>query len=89
MKFLLDENGVESVNVALVKKFSVQRIFSEGWEETKYFRVAAEISGEDDAVILKSFKNEDEDKNFSDAKKYLADLIKKLNGEFDEEDVPF
>ncbi len=83
MKFLLDENGVEGVNVELVKKFSIQRIFSEGWEETKYFRVAAEISGEDDDVILKSFKADDEDKNFSDAKKYLADLIKNLNGDVD------
>ena len=79
MKFLIDEKGVESVNVALVKKFSIKKIFSEGWEETKYFRVAAEISGEDDDVILKEFKSDDEDKNFSDAKKYLADLIKNLN----------
>ena len=79
MKFLIDESGVESVNVALIKKFSIKKIFSEGWEETKYFRVAAEISGEDDDVILKEFKSDDEDKNFSDAKKYLADLIKNLN----------
>ena len=80
MKFLFDKNCVEAVNVALVKKFVVEKIFSEGWEETKYFRVAAEISGEDDDVILKEFKSEDEDKNFSDAKNYLADLIKNLNG---------
>ena len=79
MKFLIDEKGVESVNVALVKKFSIKKIFSEGWEETKYFRVAAEISGEDDDVILKEFKSDEEGKNFSDAKKYLADLIKNLN----------
>ena len=59
MKFLIDESGVKGVNVELVKKFSIQRIFSEGWEETKYFRVAAEISGEDDAVILKEFKSDD------------------------------
>ena len=80
MKFLLDEKGVKAVNVALVKKFSIQKIFSEGWEETKYFRVSAEISGEDDDITLKEFKTNDEDKNFSDAKKYLADLIKNLNG---------
>lgn len=81
MKFLPDFKGVEAVNVEVVKKFSVQRIFSEGWEETKYFRVAAEISGEDDSVILKEFKTENEDKNFFDAKKFLADLIKNLNEE--------
>jgi hypothetical protein len=42
--------------------------------------VAASLSFEDAEIILEEFKSEDENKNFSDAKKYLAELIKKLNG---------
>lgn len=81
MKFLLDKKGVEAVNVALVKRFAIKKIFSEGWEETKYFRVTATVSYEEDEVVLKEFISDDANKNLSDAKKYLADLIKNLNEE--------
>ena len=81
MKFLFDKNGIEAVNIYEVKKICIEKIFDENWEETKYFRVTAEISFEDEGIILEEFKSEDRDKNFSDAKKYLADLVKILNGE--------
>ena len=42
-----------------------------------------------EAVSVKEFDSEDEEKNFSDAKKYLANLIKNLNGKIDDNDVPF
>jgi hypothetical protein len=80
MKFIFDKNGVEAVNIAEIKKIFIERISDESWEETKYFQVAASVSFEDAEIILEEFKSEDEDQNFSDAKKYLAELIQKLNG---------
>ena len=77
--FIFDKNGVEAVNIAEIKKIFIERISDESWEETKYFQVAASLSFEDAEIILEEFKSEDEDKNFSDAKKYLAELIQKLN----------
>lgn len=89
MKFLFDKSGVEAVNIAEVKKIFITKIFDENWEETNYFRISAEISFEDEDIILEEFKSDDEDKNFADAKKFLANLIKTLNGEINDKDIPF
>ena len=79
MKFLFDKNGVEAVNVAMVRKFYVeQMVFKDG---ESMACVVAELPDEEEEIILKEFDSEDEEKNFSDAKKYLADLVKILNGE--------
>lgn len=79
MKFLLDKNGNAAINPALVKKFFVERIFAEGWEETKNFRVSAELSENEDDVILKEFISDNEKENYHAAKNYLAELVKTLN----------
>jgi hypothetical protein len=80
MNFIFDKRGVEAVNIAEVKKIFIERISNENWEETKYFQVVAAVSFENEEIILEEFKSENENKNFSDAKKYLAELIKNLNG---------
>lgn len=41
MNLIIDKDGNAAINPALVKKFFVERIFAEGWEETKNFRVSA------------------------------------------------
>ena len=80
MNFIIDKDGNAAINPALVKKFFVERIFAEGWEETKNFRVAAELSENEDDVILKEFISDNEEENYSAAKNYLAELVKTLNG---------
>ena len=80
MNFIFDKRGVEAVNIAEVKKIFIERISNENWEETKYFQVVAAVSFENEEIILEEFKSENENKNFSDAKKYLAELIQNLNG---------
>ncbi len=78
MKFLFDNSGVEAVSVEFVKKIYAKRVINK--ENSKVAYVAAEISGKDDDFILKEFNSDDADKNFEDAKNYLAKLIKTLNG---------
>ena len=81
MRFIFDKDGYAAINPALVKKFFIERIFAEGWEETKNFRVSAELSENEDDVILKEFISDNEEKNFQAAKIYLAELVKTLNAE--------
>ena len=40
MNFIFDKNGNAAINPVLVKKFFIERIFAEGWEETKNFQAA-------------------------------------------------
>jgi len=80
MNFIIDKDENAAINPALVKKFFVERIFAEGWEETKNFRVSAELSENEDDVILKEFISNNEKENYSAAQNYLAELVKNLNG---------
>ena len=78
MNFIINDKGVEAVNVAFVKKFYIdRRIYDDGI--TSDVSVWAEMNDED-AVILKEFNSDNTDENISAAKKYLAELIKTLNG---------
>ena len=72
MKFLMDETGERAFNTAFVKKIYLDISGNEVY-------VCADFDIYIDRIILKSFDSIDQDKNLTAAKKYLVELIDKLN----------
>ena len=75
MKFILNHNGNESVNLAFVKDFAIERVV---YQDGDGSHVIAELDDDDD-VTIKIFDSADADANFSAAKIYIAELVDKLN----------
>lgn len=78
MKFLMDVEGYEAVNTNFVKSIALERVSWEGGGEV--IRAVAELPDDDDGIILKEFDSGDPDQDLQDAKNYLDELIKNLNG---------
>ncbi|MBR3051967.1 MAG: hypothetical protein IKN16_03050 [Selenomonadaceae bacterium] len=71
MKFILNKNDNEAVNLAFVDTFNIGQVV---YNDAEKFCVAAVLSDESKKIISEEF---DTDK---DAKKFLAKLVEELNG---------
>ena len=79
MKFILDRNGVEAVNIAHVHRLAIERRIYEDGENEACVVAEMDDDGEID-VDLKAFNFGNAEENFAAAKKYLAELVASLNG---------
>ena len=90
MKFLMDCDGLEAVNTNFVKSIALISVthkkddIDDEFEDEnhslhKKITVDAELADEEYSFTLKEFDSGDYEKDFQDAKNYLAELIKTLN----------
>ena len=93
MKFLMDCDGLEAVNTNFVKSIALISVTRNKDDDADYIddevddehpnhkkiTVDAELAGEDYSITLKEFDSGEYEKDFQDAKAYLAELIKSLN----------
>lgn len=76
MKFLFSEDGFEAINAAFIEKFFIDNDYDNNGNIAGYVK-AETARGQ---FILKTFNSGNTEKNMNDAKDYLTDLIKNLNG---------
>ena len=95
MKFLMDSDGLEAVNIKFVKSIALiivtfkkddDAIEDDELEDVhsrhKKITVDAELDDVDGySITLAEFDSGEYEKDFQDAKNYLAELVKNLNGE--------
>lgn len=92
MKFLMDCDGLEAVNTNFVKSIALISVtrnkdddaddeLADEHPRHKKITVDAELADEDYTVTLKEFDSGEYEKDFKDAKAYLAELVKTLNGD--------
>ena len=77
MKFIMDIEREEAINVASVKRLYADQVNS---DDSHVAYVMAQLFDEKDDIYLKEFYSGDKDENFAAAKKYLAELVASLNG---------
>ncbi len=92
MKFLMDSDGLEAVNIKFIKSIALISVtrnktddddeFDEDHSRHKRITVDAELDDVDGySITLAEFDSGEYEKDFQDAKNYLAELVKNLNGE--------
>ena len=95
MKFLMDCNGFEAVNIKFIKSIALISVtrdededeiyideeFDDEQQRHKKITVDAELTGEEYSITLKEFDSGDYEQDVQDAKDYLAELIRSLNND--------
>jgi len=95
MKFLMDCNGFEAVNINFVKSISLISVTRDEDDDDIYIddelddenqrhkkiTVDAELASEEYSITLKEFDSGEYEQDVQDAKNYLAELVRSLNND--------
>ncbi|MBR0261615.1 MAG: hypothetical protein IJQ85_07450 [Selenomonadaceae bacterium] len=82
MSFIVSQDGTHAVKSELIEEIYLdpeeEDILLD--EDVDCITVEVALSGSDFSVTMATFDSDDMDENYKAAKKYLAELVKKLNG---------